>query len=341
MTESLGAGLPLAGLAVVDTTDAPSWSSARLLADLGADVIRVERAPGALDPLAATRHVNKRSVVCEDPQQLRALLARRRRLVRLRVVGPRCGGRARRASSTRGRVVLPVRDHRPLLVVRGDARRRLRAVGPALAVSPGRSSAAASARTAGVRGRGRHGRLRRAGRALEPRRRRARATTSTCRSTRRSSRPPTPCSPAPASGATRAGSLPPAIPRSRRATDWCDHWSSAIASGLRCATGSVTRRSCTPTTTSRPTPVDCCIPTCSHRSTHRCSPTRRPRPSARRRNAGTCPPPPCCRPGSCWRASPCVGAARSSTPWSTAGRARCLRATGRSTVGGSGSADRP
>ena len=75
MTESLGAALPLAGLAVADTTDAPSWSSARLLADLGADVIRVERAPGVLDPLAATRHVNKRSVVCDDPQQLRALLA--------------------------------------------------------------------------------------------------------------------------------------------------------------------------------------------------------------------------------------------------------------------------
>jgi crotonobetainyl-CoA:carnitine CoA-transferase CaiB-like acyl-CoA transferase len=75
MTEASGAGLPLAGLAVVDTTDSPSWSSARLLADLGADVVRVERAPGGLDPLAATRHVNKRSVVCDHPGQLRALLA--------------------------------------------------------------------------------------------------------------------------------------------------------------------------------------------------------------------------------------------------------------------------
>ncbi len=69
------AGLPLVGLRVVDTTDSPSWSSARLLADLGADVIRVEHAPAPLDALAATRHANKRSVVCDDPGQLRALLA--------------------------------------------------------------------------------------------------------------------------------------------------------------------------------------------------------------------------------------------------------------------------
>jgi crotonobetainyl-CoA:carnitine CoA-transferase CaiB-like acyl-CoA transferase len=46
-----------------------------LLADLGADVVRVERAGAPIDPLAATRHVNKRSVVCDDPQRLRALLA--------------------------------------------------------------------------------------------------------------------------------------------------------------------------------------------------------------------------------------------------------------------------
>ncbi len=70
-----GGALPLVGLRVVDTTDSPSWSSARLLADLGADVIRVERTPAPLDPLRATRHVNKRSVVCDDPVQLRALLA--------------------------------------------------------------------------------------------------------------------------------------------------------------------------------------------------------------------------------------------------------------------------
>jgi crotonobetainyl-CoA:carnitine CoA-transferase CaiB-like acyl-CoA transferase len=68
------AGLPLTGLRVVDTTDAPSWSSARLLADLGADVVRVERAATPLTPLAATRHANKRSVLCDDPHELRALL---------------------------------------------------------------------------------------------------------------------------------------------------------------------------------------------------------------------------------------------------------------------------
>jgi crotonobetainyl-CoA:carnitine CoA-transferase CaiB-like acyl-CoA transferase len=66
---------PLVGLRVVDTTDAPSWSSARLLADLGADVIRVEARAEPLGPLAATRHVNKRSVVSDDPRALRALLA--------------------------------------------------------------------------------------------------------------------------------------------------------------------------------------------------------------------------------------------------------------------------
>jgi crotonobetainyl-CoA:carnitine CoA-transferase CaiB-like acyl-CoA transferase len=62
-------------LRVVDTTDAPAWSSSRLLADLGADVVRVDRTPVPLDPLAATRHVNKRSVVCDDEQELRRLLA--------------------------------------------------------------------------------------------------------------------------------------------------------------------------------------------------------------------------------------------------------------------------
>jgi crotonobetainyl-CoA:carnitine CoA-transferase CaiB-like acyl-CoA transferase len=74
VTQGSGVALPLAGLRVVDTTDAHSWSSGRLLADLGADVVRVDRRPVPLDPLAATRHVNKRSVVCDAPQ-LRALLA--------------------------------------------------------------------------------------------------------------------------------------------------------------------------------------------------------------------------------------------------------------------------
>lgn len=66
--------LPLDGLRVVDTTEAPSWSSARLLADLGADVVRVEHAVAPLDPLSATRHANQRSMVCDDPVTLRALL---------------------------------------------------------------------------------------------------------------------------------------------------------------------------------------------------------------------------------------------------------------------------
>jgi crotonobetainyl-CoA:carnitine CoA-transferase CaiB-like acyl-CoA transferase len=74
MSDDRDVGLPLVGLRVVDTTDSPSWSSARLLADLGADVIRVERTPQPLDALSATRHANKRSVVCDDPEQLRALL---------------------------------------------------------------------------------------------------------------------------------------------------------------------------------------------------------------------------------------------------------------------------
>ena len=70
-----GAELPLTGLRVIDTTDAPAWSSARLLADLGADAIRVDRAAVPLDPRRATRHANLRSVVCDDADELRALLA--------------------------------------------------------------------------------------------------------------------------------------------------------------------------------------------------------------------------------------------------------------------------
>src|SRR6478736_1456922 len=54
MSDDRDVGLPLVGLRVVDTTDSPSWSSARLLADLGADVIRVERTPQPLDALSAT-----------------------------------------------------------------------------------------------------------------------------------------------------------------------------------------------------------------------------------------------------------------------------------------------
>jgi crotonobetainyl-CoA:carnitine CoA-transferase CaiB-like acyl-CoA transferase len=50
-------------------------SAARLLADLGADVIRVEQTVHPLDPLTASRNANKRSTVLEDPEQLRQLLS--------------------------------------------------------------------------------------------------------------------------------------------------------------------------------------------------------------------------------------------------------------------------
>ncbi len=66
--------LPLNGLRVVDTTDRTALSAARLLADLGADVIRVDRTTGRLDPLTASRNANKRSVVFGDVARLRALL---------------------------------------------------------------------------------------------------------------------------------------------------------------------------------------------------------------------------------------------------------------------------
>src|SRR5215831_6720953 len=65
---------PLRGLRVVDTTDATSWSASRHLADLGADVIRVDVADQQVDALYATRNANKRSVVLEG-DELRALLA--------------------------------------------------------------------------------------------------------------------------------------------------------------------------------------------------------------------------------------------------------------------------
>jgi crotonobetainyl-CoA:carnitine CoA-transferase CaiB-like acyl-CoA transferase len=74
MSDDREVALPLAGLRVIDTTGSHSWSSARLLADLGADVIRVEQTPKPLDALSASRHANKRSIVCDDPEQLRALL---------------------------------------------------------------------------------------------------------------------------------------------------------------------------------------------------------------------------------------------------------------------------
>jgi crotonobetainyl-CoA:carnitine CoA-transferase CaiB-like acyl-CoA transferase len=75
VSDDPSAALPLHGLRVVDTTDVSSWSCARLLADLGADVIRVEAERVPLDPMSATRHANKRSIVCDDAESLLALLA--------------------------------------------------------------------------------------------------------------------------------------------------------------------------------------------------------------------------------------------------------------------------
>ena len=172
VTEGSGVALPLVGLRVVDTTDSHSWSSARLLADLGADVIRVEHAPVPLDPLAATRHVNKRSIVCDDAQQLRALLADADVWFDSGGSGVDPSGDPRGAPATRDRLVVTVRDHRAVLGVRRIARRRLRAVRTALALSPARPSTAPPAGTTRIRGRRGHGRVRRAGRDLEPGRRR-------------------------------------------------------------------------------------------------------------------------------------------------------------------------
>src|SRR5262245_4345824 len=64
---------PLRGLRVVDTTDETAWSAARLLADLGADVVRVETHDRAVDALWATRNANKRSARLDD-DELFALL---------------------------------------------------------------------------------------------------------------------------------------------------------------------------------------------------------------------------------------------------------------------------
>jgi crotonobetainyl-CoA:carnitine CoA-transferase CaiB-like acyl-CoA transferase len=66
---------PLRGLRVVDTTDETAWSSSRLLADLGADVIRVETPDRRVDALYATRNANKRSAVLDDDGELLALLS--------------------------------------------------------------------------------------------------------------------------------------------------------------------------------------------------------------------------------------------------------------------------
>jgi crotonobetainyl-CoA:carnitine CoA-transferase CaiB-like acyl-CoA transferase len=69
-----GIRLPLTGLRVVDTSDRTALSAARLLADLGADVIRVEQTVRPLDPLTASRNANKRVTVLADADRLRRLL---------------------------------------------------------------------------------------------------------------------------------------------------------------------------------------------------------------------------------------------------------------------------
>jgi crotonobetainyl-CoA:carnitine CoA-transferase CaiB-like acyl-CoA transferase len=73
MTDTGELDRPLRGLRVVDTTDETAWSSARLLADLGADVILVEPHERDVDALYATRNANKRSVVLDDRELLSLL----------------------------------------------------------------------------------------------------------------------------------------------------------------------------------------------------------------------------------------------------------------------------
>jgi crotonobetainyl-CoA:carnitine CoA-transferase CaiB-like acyl-CoA transferase len=68
-----GHARPLHGLRVVDTTDETAWSASRLLADLGADVVRVETRDRPVDALWATRNANKRSALL-DADELLALL---------------------------------------------------------------------------------------------------------------------------------------------------------------------------------------------------------------------------------------------------------------------------
>ncbi|MFI5890071.1 CoA transferase [Actinoplanes sp. NPDC051513] len=76
--------LPLTGVRVIDRTDGLGETTSRLLADLGADVIRVEPASGAAsrrrEPLVdsvslyyATHNANKRAVVVDDENFLRLI----------------------------------------------------------------------------------------------------------------------------------------------------------------------------------------------------------------------------------------------------------------------------
>ena len=169
MPDPLELDRPLRGLRVVDTTDATSWSSARLLADLGADVIRVEHARPRRR--RALRDAQRQQALRRPRRRRRAARAARprRHLVRDRRHDPRRRRRATRVPGARGRVDQPVRPDRSVLRVRGDARRRLRAVRSATRLPAPWSSAAAAARPARVRGRVGDGRVLRARRGVEPR----------------------------------------------------------------------------------------------------------------------------------------------------------------------------
>src|SRR3954452_4832168 len=84
----MAADLPLAGLRVIETCEEKGELCGRLLADLGADVVKVEPPGGAssrrLPPFApdgetsvgfAVRDSHKRSVVASNDAELDALLA--------------------------------------------------------------------------------------------------------------------------------------------------------------------------------------------------------------------------------------------------------------------------
>jgi hypothetical protein len=83
-SDRAGADLPLVGVRVVDLTDGRAEGCARLLGDLGADVIRVEP-PGGSDEALDTPQFSHRAAFLHP------------------AVGRRCGGhRARRSTAGRG-----------------------------------------------------------------------------------------------------------------------------------------------------------------------------------------------------------------------------------------------
>ena len=175
MPDPLDLDRPLRGLRVVDTTDATSWSSARLLADLGADVIRVETPDRARR--RALRDAQRQQALGRPRGRRRAPRAARRtptsgsRPATRASTSPTCDARARSSWSCRSpRSAGPARTptyeatHAVVYALCGQL--------PDLPAP--RSSAAAAARTARVRGRVGDGRVLRAGRGVEPRGHRAR-----------------------------------------------------------------------------------------------------------------------------------------------------------------------